>query len=81
MNKYYITFDMSQEDVPTLVVGREDGFYGLTGPGMDIINVITGAEAVRIWTELTKKAKEASSQSHDIDIPLPIQKESKEDQR
>ena len=54
MNKYIVTFDKSNEDVPTLVVGRESWFT--LGPGMDIVKVITGSEAIRIWNELSNKS-------------------------
>ena len=53
MSKYIVTFDKSNEDIPTLVVSKES-FFAL-GPGMDIIQVITGDEAINIWNKLSKK--------------------------
>ena len=55
MNKYTITFDKSNEDIPTLVVARES--YFAFSPCMDIVNVITGDEAVRIFNKITNKAE------------------------
>ena len=49
MSKLIVTFDKSNEDIPTLVVGKESGF--LT-PGIEIVRVITGNDAERIWNEL-----------------------------
>lgn len=53
MNKCMVTFDKSNEDIPTLVVARESFFA--FAPGVDVIKVITGAEAVRAWNVLTGK--------------------------
>ena len=50
MNKIIVTFDKSQEDIPTLVVA-EDGWSYLS-PSIVVKNVITGDRAVRIWEEL-----------------------------
>ncbi len=47
MNNLIVTFDTSNEDVPTLVVGKES-FALFTGPGIDIINIITGEKALAI---------------------------------
>jgi len=58
-NKFYITFDKSQEDIPTLVVFAES--YFLTGPSMKVINVITGDRAVAMWDELKGKEKKNMS--------------------
>lgn len=55
-DKLIITFDKSNEDVPVLMVATE-GFLSLTGYSTNIINVITGEEAVRLWRELSKKTK------------------------
>ena len=55
MNRYIVTFDKSNEDIPTLIVGRES--YFSLNPVMDIIRVVTGSEAVRIWNELTGKTE------------------------
>lgn len=51
MNKCMVTFDKSNEDIPTLVVARESFFA--FAPGMDVIKVITGDKAVRVWNDLT----------------------------
>lgn len=63
MNKYVVTFDRSNEDIPTLVVGRES-FFTLS-PSMDIIRVITGSDAVRIWGELSGKADKEQTDGND----------------
>lgn len=55
MQKCQVTFDRSNENIPTLVVTRE-AYFSL-GPGSDVIKVITGADAVRIWNELTGKTE------------------------
>lgn len=52
---YKITFDKSNEDIPTLIVARESCF-SLT-PSLDIVNIITGDEAVMIFDKLTNKAE------------------------
>lgn len=58
MNKLIVTFDKSQEDIPTLVVA-EEGFAYLS-PSIVVKNVITGDRAVQIWNELKgmKKVEE-----------------------
>jgi len=56
MDKYVVSFDKSNEDVPVLVVSREN-YFSIGGPSIDIVKVITGDEAVRIWDDLTKKTK------------------------
>lgn len=53
-NKFYITFDKSQEDIPTLVVFTES-YFSLTGPSVKVLNVITGDRAVAMWEELKGK--------------------------
>ena len=62
MNRYIVTFDKSNEDIPTLIVGRES--YFSLNPGMDIIRVVTGSEAVRIWNELTSKTESEGWHDH-----------------
>ena len=53
MNKIIVTYDKSNEDIPTLVVGREEG-HSLLGPStMRIDKIITGQKAEDIWEELT----------------------------
>ena len=54
MNKYIVTFDKSNEDIPTLIVSRES--YFTLGPGIDIVSVITGDKAIRLFNELSGKA-------------------------
>lgn len=53
MQKCQVTFDRSNEDIPTLVVYREAYFTLM--PGTEVIKVITGSDAERIWHELTGK--------------------------
>lgn len=53
MGKYIVTFDKSNEDIPTLVVSRESYFALM--PGTEIVRVITGSDAERIWNELGGK--------------------------
>ncbi len=53
MQKCQVTFDRSNEDIPTLVVSRESYFTLM--PGADVVRVITGSDAERIWHELTGK--------------------------
>lgn len=55
MNKYVVTFDKSNEDVPTLIVARESCFSFT--PSLDIVRVITGEEAVDIWNRLERKVE------------------------
>ena len=50
MNKIIVTFDKTQEDIPTLVVA-EEGWSNLS-PSIVVKNVITGDRAVQIWEEL-----------------------------
>ena len=60
MNKIIVTYDKSNEDIPTLVVGREDGYSLLGGQSLRIDKVITGQKAEDIWEELTgQKAMKA----------------------
>lgn len=54
-NKFYITFDKSQEDIPTLVIFTES--WSLTGNGYKVQNIITGERAVQMWEELEGKYK------------------------
>lgn len=55
MNKYVVTFDKSNEDIPTLIVSRES--YFALSPGMDILSVITGDKAIRLFNELSGKTE------------------------
>lgn len=56
MDKYLVTFEKSNEGVPVLIISRES-YFPIGGPAVDIVNVITGDEATRIWSDLTKKIK------------------------
>lgn len=56
MSKFIVTFDKSNEDIPTLVVGRES--WSFFEPCVDIVQVITGDEAVNIRDRLVGKPKE-----------------------
>ena len=49
MNKIIVTFDKSQEDIPTLVVAEEGWNY--LSPSIVVKNVITGDRAVH-WRVL-----------------------------
>lgn len=53
MNKIILSYDKSNEDIPTLVVGREEGYSLLGGQSLRIDKVITGQKAEDIWEELT----------------------------
>ncbi len=53
MNKIIVTYDKSNEDIATLVVGVEEE-RGLLGPStMRINKIITGKKAEDIWEDLT----------------------------
>lgn len=57
-NRIIITFDKSQEDIPVLLVGRENNMAYLTGgPSLIIDNMFTGDKATEIWDTLNKKEK------------------------
>ena len=58
-NKFYITFEKSQEDIPTLIIFTES--WSLTGNNYKIQNVITGERAVQMWEELEGKCKKQKS--------------------
>lgn len=59
---YEISFDKSNEDIPTLIVASSE--YSWFGqPGMRVINVITGQEAVDIFNKLTKKSEKKEYES------------------
>lgn len=53
MNKVIVTFDKSNEDVPTLIIARDT--VGFLNPGMDVVKIVTGKLAVDLWNRLTKK--------------------------
>ena len=55
-DRIFVTFDKSQEDIPTLITFRENSFASISGgPNITALNVITGDRAIDIWNELTKK--------------------------
>lgn len=57
-NRIFVTFDKSQEDIPTLMTFQENTFAYITGgPNITVLNVITGDRAIDIWNELSKKEK------------------------
>lgn len=56
-DKLIITFDKSAEDIPVLVVAKE-GFSWSLQPSMNIINMITGDNAVALYEQLTHKMVE-----------------------
>lgn len=60
--KYVVALDKSNEDIPTLVVAKES-FFAL-GPGIDIVQVITGEEAISIWNRLSTRMEERE-ENHD----------------
>lgn len=58
MENYKVTFERSNEGIPTLVVSRESYFALM--PGSDIVRVITGSDAERIWYELGGREAKAN---------------------
>jgi hypothetical protein len=54
--EYTISFKKSNEDIPCLSVYRNDTF-SLMG-GLNLVNIITGDKAVKLWEELTERKKE-----------------------
>ncbi len=50
---FTISFDRSNEDIPTLIVTKTFGFIE---PKAEVINVLTGVTAEHIYKMLTKKA-------------------------
>lgn len=53
MNKVIVTYDRSNEDIPTLIIARDT--VGFLSPGIDVIKVLTGRQAVDLWDRLTEK--------------------------
>ena len=53
MNKVIVTYDISNEDIPTLIIARDS--IGFLSPGIDVIKVLTGKQAVDLWDRLTEK--------------------------
>ena len=57
-DRLIITFEKSQEDIPVLIVGRENAISYITGgPSITIINMFTGDKAIEIWNTLENKRK------------------------
>ena len=57
-DKLLITFEKSQDDIPVLIVGRENHMTYITGsPSFTIINIFTGDKAVEIWNTLENRRK------------------------
>lgn len=54
--EYTISFKKSSEDIPCLSVFRNDTF-SFAG-GLNLVNIITGDRAVKLWEELTERKKE-----------------------
>lgn len=55
-DRLIITFEKSQEDIPVLIVGRENHMAYITGgPSLTIINTFTGDKAIEIWNTLENK--------------------------
>ena len=53
--EFTISFKKSSEDIPCLSVYRNDTF-SLMG-GLNLVNIITGDRAVKLWEELTEKKR------------------------
>lgn len=61
MNELILTYDKSNEDIPTLVVGRKDGYSLFGDTRIRIEKVITGQKAEDIWEDLTgEKGRKAA---------------------
>lgn len=56
MNKLIVTFDKSQEDIPTLVVAEEG--WNILNPSLIVTNVITGDKAIEMWGMLKRQKNE-----------------------
>lgn len=54
-DKFTVSFDKSDEDIPVLIVMREGYSSYLSAPSMNIKKVITGDKALQLYNELTKK--------------------------
>lgn len=53
MNKVTVTYDRSNEDIPTLIIARDN--IGFLSPGMKVVKIVTGKLAVDLWDRLTEK--------------------------
>lgn len=64
-DRLIITFNKYQDDIPVLIVGRENSFAYLSG-GTSIVveNVFTGDEAVALWNKLRKKEKQNDNRTN-----------------
>lgn len=48
-----LTFEKSQNDIPVIVVSTKNTFLFSTEPTIKIERVITGDEALRVWSLIT----------------------------
>ena len=57
--KIFITFDKPQEDIPVLIVFKENNSlaYLVERPSVTVLNTITGYDAVDTWNKLVKKGE------------------------
>lgn len=53
--KYYFVFEKSQEEIPTLIIYRDDGM-SLFGTSPKIVKVFTGEKATQLFNELSENA-------------------------
>ena len=59
-DKFTVSFDKSEDDIPVLVVMRE-GYNGyLSAPTMNIKKIITGDRAQQLYEELTEKKEKSN---------------------
>lgn len=58
-DKFTVSFDKSEDDIPVLIVMKEGYSSYLLGPTMNIKKVITGDRALQLYNELTEN-KEVS---------------------
>ncbi len=64
LDKFTVTFDKSEEDIPVLIVARE-GYGGyLSAPTMNIKKVITGDRALQLYNELTEHKEKSDDKEH-----------------
>lgn len=61
-DKFTVSFDKSEDDIPVLIVMKEGYSSYLLGPTMNIKKVITGDRAQQLYDELTGKKEE---ENHD----------------
>ena len=60
-DKFTVSFDKSDEDIPVLIVMREGYSSYLSAPSMNIKKVITGDKAQQLYDELTKKEEKSNN--------------------